>query len=109
MKTDIKKQFFTTLSDINISNISFFCINKEKKVQETIQDPLKNKNHLKKIRNPLKDPQNLLIKDFKNHLKKIKNPLKKIPQNLLIKDFKELFSRHYFVTNTILFVFRLPF
>lgn len=56
-------------------------------VQETIQDPLKNKNHLKKI----------------------KNPLKKIPQNLLIKDFKELFSRHYFVTNTILFVFRLPF
>lgn len=34
-----KKQFFTTLSDINISNISFFCINKERKVQETIQDP----------------------------------------------------------------------
>ena len=54
MKIDIKKQFYTTLSDINIS---FFCINKERKVQETIQDPLKKQepfkenqeNHLKKF------------------------------------------------------------
>ena len=36
-----KKQFFTTLSAISISVISVFCINKERKVQETIQDPLK--------------------------------------------------------------------
>jgi len=88
MKIDIKKQFFTTLSDINISNFSFFCINKERKVQETIQDPLKKQEPFKENQEPFK---------------------KKIPQNLLIKDFKELFSRHYFVTNTILFVFRLPF
>ena len=78
MKIDIKKQFFTTLSDINIS---FFCINKERKVQETIKDPLKEKREpFKENQEPLKNPQNLLIKDFKNHLKKIKNPLKKFPK-----------------------------
>ena len=55
MKIDIKKQFFTTLSDINISNISFFfCINKERKVQETIQDPLKKQEPFKENQEPLK-------------------------------------------------------
>lgn len=46
MKIDIKKQFFTTLSDINISNISFF-LHKERKVQETIQEPLKKQEPFK--------------------------------------------------------------
>ena len=55
MKIDIKKQFFTTLSDINIS---FFCINKERKVQETIQAPLKIKNPLKNFKTPLKKTKN---------------------------------------------------
>ena len=97
MKIDKKKQFFTTLSDINISNFSFFCINKERKVQETIQDPLKKQEPFKENQEPLKKiPQNLLIKDCKNHLKKIKKTIKKIPQNLLIKDFKELFIKTLF-------------
>uniref|UniRef100_UPI004029D1B0 hypothetical protein n=1 Tax=Segatella hominis TaxID=2518605 RepID=UPI004029D1B0 len=46
MKIDTKKQFFTTLSDINISNISFF-LHKERKVQETIQEPLKKQEPFK--------------------------------------------------------------
>ena len=54
MKIDKKKQFFTTLSDINISNFSFFCINKERKVQETIQDPLKKQEPFKENQEPLK-------------------------------------------------------
>lgn len=54
------KSIFATHSDVNFSNFSFFCINKERKVQETIQAPLKNQEPLK-------------IK-LKNHLKKIKNP-----------------------------------
>ena len=109
MKIDIKKQFFTTLSDINISNIIFFCINKEKKVQETIQDPLKKQEPFKENQEPFKRSPKPFNKRFQEPFKENQEPLKKIPQNLLIKDFKELFSRHYFVTNTILFVFRLPF
>lgn len=40
---------------------------------------------------------------------KIKNHEKKFQKTFSIWGFKELFSRYYFVTNTILFVFRLPF
>ena len=54
MKIDIKKQFFTILSNINISNFSFFCINKERMVQETIQDPLKKQEPFKENQEPFK-------------------------------------------------------
>ena len=85
----MKKMFkihFLLLTAMSISVISvFFCINKERKVQETIKDPLKenqepfkeNQEPFKKIRNHLKKSQNLLIKDCKNHLKKIKKTIKK--------------------------------
>ena len=65
MKIDIKKkQFFTTLSDINISNFSFFCINKERKVQETIQDPLKKQEPFKEKQEPFKENQEPFKKKF---------------------------------------------
>lgn len=54
MKIDIKNGFLP-LSAISISVISvFFCINKERKVQETIQDPLKKQEPFKENQEPLK-------------------------------------------------------
>ena len=97
---------------MSISVISvFFCINKERKVQETIQAPLKiktplkkTKNHflkklknpLKKIKNPLKKSPKPFNKRFQEPLKENQESLKKIPQNLSIKGFKELFIKILF-------------
>ena len=52
MKINIKNSFLP-LSAISISVISvFFCINKERKVQETIQDPLKKQEPFKENQEP---------------------------------------------------------
>ena len=78
-KIRYKKQFFTTLSDVNFSLFSFFlCINKRIKAKErysrtprkVIVPTLKKfRNPFKKFRNQLKNQKPLKIK---NH-KKIRN------------------------------------
>ena len=66
---------------MSISVISvFFCINKERKVQETIQAPLKIKNPLKNFKNPLKKTKNHLKKTQEPFNKKLKNTLKEIQE-----------------------------
>ena len=109
---------------MSISVISVFFLHKQRKKgsrnypsplknQEPFkefQDPLKeNQEPLKKLKNPLKKSPKPFNKRFQEPFKENQESFKKIPQNLSIKGFKELFSRYYFVTNTILFVFRLPF
>ena len=74
---------------MSISVISvFFCINKERKVQETIQAPLKIKNPLKKspkpfnkrFQEPFKENQEPLKKSPKPFNKRFQEPLKKFPK-----------------------------
>ena len=72
------KIHFLLLTAMSISVISvFFCINKERKVQETIQAPLKIKNPLKNFKTPLKKTKN-------HFLKKTQEPFK-----------ETLFPQHY--------------
>ena len=75
------KIHFLLLTAMSISVISvFFCINKERKVQETIQAPLKIKNPLKNFKTPLKKTKNHFFKKTQEPLKENQEPLKKIPK-----------------------------
>lgn len=66
---------------MSISVISvFFCINKERKVQETIQAPLKIKNPLKNFKTPLKKTKNHFLKKTQEPFKENQEPFKKIPK-----------------------------
>ena len=95
---------------MSISVISVFFLHKQrKKGSRNYPSPLKNQEPFKEFQEPLKENQEPFLKKTQEPFKENQESFKKIPQNLSIKGFKELFSRYYFVTNTILFVFRLPF
>ena len=96
MKTDIKKQFFTTLSDINISNISFFLHKQRKKGSRNYPRPLKKQEPFKENQEPFKRSPKPFNKRFQEPFKENQEPFKKNSPKPFNKRFQGTFFKTLF-------------